>query len=281
MVAKGERSVYLCDLSTIMNGPSEQNLSQVSRLFDIEDKEVDFTGGNLVALGKNNLAILREVGQTTFVDWFHFKIDAIHTEGEIARFTQPESTEVEGELPDPYNLSYKILPNNMLALGVAGAIIPQPTDGRETESITLMMFQYNHVTNQVVRLTTQKIDIDIYLLSKLPCSTTQNEEIKLNFGICKGRIFCVAQIHSEKPVLQVFCYYRNMFQPIGGTNCRRAGVYVMDRNTKVGLDPESCMPSFNYPNEGLKELYVTSCKVDYDFKQRLATFKFCEWALRF
>lgn len=278
MVVLEDGSVILCDLPTVMKGPPEQTLTEAGRKFVLSDG-YDITDSSVkLVLGDNNLVCLQGIDGTTYAIWFHFEKEPKRTPGEIFRFSEAEPTTLGDGLPHVSNFWCKFFPNNMLVMGVVFTATKTEDEGTKPACINFMVLQYNRETNQVKLVCDEFFDIDDVFLSQLPCWETRGTGIYLNFGMCKDRIFCVAEIIQKKFALQVFCYYRNKFHLIGGTNCGRAGIYVMERNTNVHR--HICSIFSNDPPE-LKELYLWKGKVEYDFKQRLATVKFCELAPRF
>ena len=79
----------------------------------------------------------------------------------------------------------------------------------------------------------------------------------------------------------MLCFYRKRFQPIGGTNCRRAGIYVMERNCNVELDMARISTRLPYEFTSTEQLYVLGRRLEIDHKQKLLVYRFFELALRF
>src|SRR3990167_2450124 len=225
MLIGPENTLYLLDLRAVMKGPEEQSLEHaaicsIQLLTDSEDQQSD---PYQFLLEENSVCSLtwsiHDLEMTAKIIFYSLRSKV--NKKEVTKLRGSELFQIEKLISDCF--SCKILPNDTLAIGYyckQEAVAQEHPKGR---IIRLMLLQYERISNQLRQISDETYPIDDLYLSQLPQFSDSFHEQSLSFVEHKKKVFCVASLHMEKQVKQIFCLHRHRFVPIGGTNCNRPG----------------------------------------------------------
>ena len=257
-----------------MNGPDVQNLDQVitsSFQFGPESEEQELQASKYI-LSKKSLTTLdklREESKMTFrLRWFELKPILGGTNSETIRGSEP----VVVDAGDSFLFDCKIFANDILALGFFCTRHTNSGSGLLKKTLRLLLFHYKRASNQLQQVSDEEHPIDETYLSHIPLVSDEDQVQLVSFVEHKKRVFCMAYPHMSKPVIQIFCLHRHRFVAIGGTNCNRRGLYVMDRHTEN---------RYFYRNEKFCIPFGYGQKTTTDLKREIVTHRHFEWKLSF
>ena|SRR3990167_10926164 len=284
LIIKGpENKIHVCDVRKILNGPPEQTISQVSTHFklytDILDAEDQGNTQTIVSLGETNVIKLRHseknMGKVSNLQVYDFLGMADNIEQSAVKIMDFDVSADDKMFPhSATRISFERLPRNLIAVGYyfqsasADQTATQPKSG-----IRMMLFHYRQSSSEVVKIADNHFGIEVERFAQLPSysSSGDNGCKRIIFGFYKQRVFCLAGVHLSKIATQIYCFYLNRFIPIGGTNCRTPGLYVLTRNHEMGFMNDTCYGG----------LYGLGCITKIDRKQRAIHYKFFEMRICF
>ena len=149
-----------------MNGPDEQDLKQISRSVQIHGKLqkswwcAQFDGQNFVTIERLETEAL--------LNWCNFESGSSSVELKTVQIS-----ELSWKAMDSWDtmeeLYLKAFANNMVAVGISQEV------GKN--SFRMMIFQYNRVSDEVMRVADDTIEIDAVHLAQLPCSPHRYGEV--------------------------------------------------------------------------------------------------------
>ena len=223
-----ENKFYVCKLRAIINGPSEQTLNQIAKCFEIQRNLETIVDIGVTLMNKHMVADLnRDPNQGRFkLKLSLYRFNTQPTSGEAAlsvtvKVIEPaldtDGYEIESEM------NCHILPKDLVAVGYFGYTSPIEGMPRSSKTLRLKMFKYHHSSNEVSKRTDEVHEIDREFLAQLPELPIYSpliswDEPRVTFGMHRNRIFCMTSLRSCKPVLQVYCFYRNKIVAAKGKN---------------------------------------------------------------
>ena len=211
-----------------MNGPDEQTLRDVTKgSFPFQSESALQEYDRRCILSKTALvllvATLSDPRMTFKLNWYDFKSVS-------SQSCQPSDAGVI-DAEGCSSFECKILPNCKVVLGFFCEQVTLTESVPTRTTLRLILFQYQQTWNQLKQVSDETHPIDEMFISQLPTVSDPLPVKSLSFVEHKKKVFCVVNPHMSKQVKQIFCLHRERFVPIGGTNCRRPGLYVIGRNT--------------------------------------------------
>jgi hypothetical protein len=254
------------------------DLNDISKSFQLESGTTlgEDKVSRLVSLSKRTVVRLiyteannHELLELQVFDFWSF----LENGGDVKKVLYNLDAEIHPDLPTHSisKITCAQVSNNQILIGYYYEIKSQTQDNTSASGIRILGFRYCPQEGQLLKFTDSIHPTDLELVSLLPCFTTSTDKghKRLIFGSHRSRIYCIAGLHKKKQIMRIYCLYRNKFHEIGGSNCRKSGIYLFSSNQETGFMNDPCFGG----------LYGLGSDIKLDIKAKTMEFRFFELRL--